>query len=101
MKATAKAASNGQASFQELGIKSINPSPTNPRRFFDDAQLDELAASIKQQGVLEPVLVRQKGKSFELIAGERRWRAAKKAKLTAIPGLVRSRTILGHWPRNH
>ena len=73
----------------EFPIDLIDPSVLQPRVHFDDAKLDELARSIKANGVVQPVLIRPKGDRFELIAGERRWRAAQKAGLTKIPALLR------------
>jgi ParB family chromosome partitioning protein len=74
----------------EVPIDLIDPSFLQPRSVFDTAKLDELARSIRANGVVQPVLLRRKGNRFELIAGERRWRAAKQAGLTKIPALVRS-----------
>lgn len=73
----------------EFPIDLIDPSAVQPRVHFDDAKLEELAQSIKANGVVQPVLIRHKGNRFELIAGERRWRAAQKAGLTKIPALLR------------
>lgn len=75
---------------QKLLIQDIIPNPEQPRREFDELALRELAESIKQFGVLQPVIVVRHGKSYKLIAGERRWRAAKAARLTHIPAIVRS-----------
>ena len=75
-----------------LAIDDIKPDSHQPRRDFDDDALDELAQSLKQQGVLQPVLVRKDGKHYRLIAGERRWRAAQRAGLKEIPALVREAT---------
>jgi len=73
----------------EVDIDRIAPSPFQPRRTFDDAKLQELATSIRQQGIIQPLVVRPKGEHFELIAGERRWRAALKAGLSKVPIVVR------------
>ena len=73
----------------EVPIGLIDPSALQPRSVFDDAKLDELAKSISANGVVQPVLLRRKGNRFELIAGERRWRAAERAGLTKIPAVVR------------
>lgn len=74
-----------------LAIASIAPHPNQPRRYFDDAGLDELAASIAQRGVIQPVIVRPVGDGkYQLVAGERRWRAAQRAQLHEIPALIRS-----------
>jgi len=74
----------------EIPIDLIDPSALQPRSVFDDAKLEELARSIHANGVVQPVLVRRKGSRYELIAGERRWRAAKIAGLNKIPAAVRS-----------
>lgn len=74
----------------EVPIDAIVPNPHQPRVHFDEESLAELAASIEELGVLQPVLVRMTGEqAFELIAGERRWRAARRAGLTTIPAIVR------------
>ena len=61
----------------ELKISEIEPNRDQPRKAFDEEQLEELADSIRKYGVLQPLLVQKKGESYEIIAGERRWRAAK------------------------
>ena len=73
----------------EVPIDLIDPSSLQPRTIFDDAKLDELARSISANGVVQPVLLRRKGNRFELIAGERRWRAAQRAGLTRVPAVLR------------
>lgn len=77
------------AGVAKVDIALIKPDDGQPRRKFDDATLDELAKSIKQQGVLQPLLVRRDGKGYRLIAGERRWRASQRAGLGEVPVLVR------------
>lgn len=73
-----------------LDIESIHPSSKQPRKHFDDARLDELAESIRSQGIIQPLVVRVRdGGGFELIAGERRWRAAQRAGLHQVPAVVR------------
>lgn len=73
-----------------LSVSSIVPDPGQPRRHFDEAALAELAASIAQRGVIQPVIVRPiGGGEFRLVAGERRWRAAQKAQVHEIPAIVR------------
>lgn len=72
-----------------LPLERVVPGSAQPRTHFDEASLAELAASIRNQGVLEPVLVRKQGNQFEIIAGERRCRAAKLAGLTEVPAVVR------------
>ncbi|MGH9468686.1 MAG: ParB/RepB/Spo0J family partition protein [Terriglobales bacterium] len=78
-----------EGELRQLPIEQIQPNPLQPRRHFDPVELDELAASIRAHGVLQPVLVRPSGSGFELIAGERRLRAATLAGLTHLPALVR------------
>jgi ParB family chromosome partitioning protein len=73
----------------ELPIDSIAPNPQQPRKDFDDKALHDLSASLSQSGVLQPVVVRRLGDGYQLIVGERRWRAAKLAGLTTIPAVVR------------
>ncbi|MFT3784947.1 MAG: ParB/RepB/Spo0J family partition protein [Tepidisphaeraceae bacterium] len=73
----------------ELPIDLVRPNPHQPRRQFDDAALAELAASIKTNGVIQPIVVKKVGPDYELIAGERRLRAAKLAGLTTVPAVVR------------
>lgn len=75
--------------FQTLPIDQVDESALNTRRRFDPKSIDELAASIRAHGVLTPILVRPKGKRFEIAAGARRLRAARKAQLTEIPAVVR------------
>ncbi len=72
----------------ELPVDSIDPNPLQPRHHFDDATIDELASSISNIGVLQPLVVRPRGDRFELVAGERRWRAASRAGLTTVPVVV-------------
>jgi len=74
---------------REIDITHIRANPNQPRQHFDEAALDELAQSIADKGVLQPILLRPAGEGFEIIAGERRWRAAQKAQLHRIPALVR------------
>ncbi len=70
-------------------VDAIFPNPHQPRRNFDDHKIDELAASLKLNGIIQPLIVREKPGGYELIAGERRWRAAIKAGLAEVPILVR------------
>src|SRR5262249_25179476 len=74
---------------REVDIQLLVPGRFQPRRTFASGALDELAASIREQGVVQPVLVVAKGEKFEIVAGERRWRAAGQAGLTRIPVVVR------------
>jgi len=71
-----------------IQIRSIEPNPLQPRKDFDRESLEELADSIRQKGVLQPILVRAAGEGYELVAGERRLRAAKLAGLKSIPAIV-------------
>lgn len=71
-------------------LEDIEPNPEQPRRAFDEAAIQELAASIKEHGVLQPIIVSPGKKGFTLVAGERRWRASKLAGLIKIPTLVRT-----------
>ncbi len=75
---------------REIPISDISANPHQPRRHFDAEALDELAASIAQIGVLQPILVRSVSTGYELVAGERRWRAATQAGLTMIPAVIRT-----------
>ncbi|WP_232820191.1 ParB/RepB/Spo0J family partition protein [Brachybacterium sp. YJGR34] len=82
------------AEFAEIPIHEVRENPRNPRTLFDEDELDELAYSLREVGVLQPVVVRpipvtEDGESFELVMGERRWRAARRAGLTSIPAIIR------------
>ena len=80
----------GATGYALIATAEIEPHPDQPRRHFDEAALDELAASIAQRGVIQPVIVRPLGAGrYQLVAGERRWRAAQRARLHEIPALVR------------
>ena len=74
---------------REIDIARIRPNPDQPRVQFDEEALEELADSIQQHGVLQPILLRPTGDDYLIIAGERRWRAAQRARLHAIPAIVR------------
>ena len=74
---------------QSIAIARIRANPLQPRKNFDDESLGELAASIVAHGVIQPILVRRARDGYEIIAGERRWRAAQRAQIHAIPALVR------------
>jgi len=77
-------------SLQELSIEAISPNPYQPRTVWNEQELADLAESIKANGVIQPIIVRPSGSRFQLIAGERRFRAAQLASLTTIPALVRA-----------
>jgi ParB family chromosome partitioning protein len=81
-----------QKSFQNVPIDSIKPNPYQPRTIWDQQQLEELAESIKTNGLIQPVIVRPAAGKYEMITGERRLRAAKLANLTSIPAIVRNAT---------
>jgi ParB family chromosome partitioning protein len=78
-----------QGGVVELLVDEIQPNPLQPRKHFDDEKLDELVQSIRENGVLQPVIVQKKEKGYELVVGERRWRASQKANLKKIPVIVR------------
>ena len=73
----------------EVDLDSIVPGPMQPRTHFDEASLQGLADSIRSHGIVQPLLVRRRGEGFELIAGERRWRAARLAGITRVPVVVK------------
>ena len=73
----------------EVELDSIVPGPMQPRTHFDEASLEGLAESIRSHGIVQPLLVRRRGEGYELIAGERRWRAAKLAGITRVPIVVK------------
>jgi len=76
----------------DIAIDSIEVNPNQPRKVFDYKALEELSASIRSSGVIQPIVVRRYGDGYQLIAGERRWRAARQAGLTRIPAVVREAT---------
>jgi len=73
----------------ELAIKDLIPNPYQPRKTFEPTKLKELINSIKESGVIQPLIVRKSGEKYEIVAGERRWRAAKEAGLDVVPAVVR------------
>src|SRR5947199_3785419 len=75
--------------FLEIDIELIEPSLAQPRTHFDEGRLEELAQSIRSNGVVQPILVRRRGARYQLVAGERRWRAAQRAGLQKIPAIIR------------
>ncbi|MCR5489945.1 MAG: ParB/RepB/Spo0J family partition protein [Saccharofermentans sp.] len=81
-------ASSGD-SVVELKINDISPNEGQPRKNFDDTSLQELASSISESGVIQPIIVQKKNGGYRIVAGERRWRAARIAGLTVIPAIVR------------
>ncbi|SMB87558.1 ParB family protein [Desulfonispora thiosulfatigenes DSM 11270] len=77
---------------KDIDLELIHPNPYQPRKFFEQRQLEELAESIKQYGVMQPVVVRKVGTNYELVAGERRTRASRLAGLKTIPAIVKNLT---------
>jgi len=74
---------------QEVELSKIFPNPHQPRKIFDEEKLEELAASIRQHGIIQPITVQRSGEGYEIVAGERRWRAARLAGLATMPIHVR------------
>jgi ParB family transcriptional regulator, chromosome partitioning protein len=75
--------------YRELAIENISPNPDQPRKEFRMDALQELSVSIREQGVLQPLIVRKRGEGYEIVAGERRWRAAARAGLQSVPVMVK------------
>ncbi|MBN2759090.1 MAG: ParB/RepB/Spo0J family partition protein [Rhodobacteraceae bacterium] len=73
----------------KLPVEKLVANPDQPRRYFDETALAELAASIREKGVIQPLVVRMKGELYEIVAGERRWRAAQRAQVHEVPVVVR------------
>jgi len=88
-----------EARLEEIPVGSIAPNPHQPRVHFDEESLTELANSIREIGVLQPILVRPSDGGYELLAGERRWRAARRAGLAVIPAIIRPTDDLGSVER--
>ena len=91
--ATSDAAESGERVHQ-ISLGSIVPSPLQPRKDFEREALQELIDSIRQHGIIQPLIVRQAGARFELIAGERRWRAAQELGFATVPAIVRTASDL-------
>ncbi|MBW3624947.1 MAG: ParB/RepB/Spo0J family partition protein, partial [Armatimonadetes bacterium] len=81
---------NRLAEAREIALDQIHPNPHQPRQTFHEESLEALAASIREQGVLQPITVTPDGDGYRIVAGERRWRAAQLAGLSRIPALVRN-----------
>lgn len=79
-------------SVEQINLKSIKPNPYQPRKLFDEVAIKELSDSIREHGVLQPIILRKIDMTYEIVVGERRFRAAKLAGLTEIPAVVRSLT---------
>jgi ParB family chromosome partitioning protein len=82
--------SDSPAGVRMMPVGALTPQPGQPRRQFDDSALEELAQSIAARGVLQPILVRPHGRNYQIVAGERRWRAAQRARLHEVPVIVRA-----------
>ncbi|HSF03637.1 MAG TPA: ParB/RepB/Spo0J family partition protein, partial [Solirubrobacterales bacterium] len=80
------------ARLRELPIDALAPNPSQPRKHFAAEALGELAASIRSSGVLQPIVVRSRGDRYEILVGERRWRAAREAGLDRVPAIIRDAT---------
>ena len=80
--------SSNRSGVNKVKINNIKPNPDQPRRDFDKKSLEELSLSIKNKGIITPITLRKSGKDYEIVAGERRWRAAKKANLKSIPAYI-------------
>ena len=76
-------------SVKYISIHDVRPNANQPRKTFDEEKIAELAASIRENGIIQPLIVRKKGKAYEIVAGERRWRASVKAELKEVPCIVR------------
>jgi len=85
-----ESAGEGGALLRNLPLSKIVPNPNQPRKYFDEESFSELVSSVKEYGLVQPVVVRASGSLFELVVGERRWRAAKEAGLKTIPAIVRN-----------
>ena len=83
---------NESENLKKISIDDIKPNENQPRKIFNDEKIGELADSIKEHGVIQPIVVRTSGDFYEIVAGERRWRAARKAGLTEIPCVIRELT---------
>lgn len=85
----AKAPDSTTRSYFELDVDLIRPNAEQPRSYFAEAAMEELVQSIKANGIVQPIVVRQQGKNYEIVAGERRWRAAQRAGLRKLPVVVK------------
>ena len=82
----------GQAGVVDIPVNRIQPNPHQPRQAFDPEALAELAASIRTHGVIQPLVVTRAGDGYQIVTGERRWRAAQMANLPTVPALVKETT---------
>lgn len=81
--------SGASSGLRMLPVGALSPHPDQPRRRFDEAMLDELAGSIAARGLIQPIVVRPNGNEYQIVAGERRWRAAQRARLAEVPVVIR------------
>lgn len=88
MLGSAEVQPSGSSAINEIPVDAISPNPEQPRRVFDEESLGELAASIRELGIIQPLTLRAAGDGYQLIAGERRWRAARMAGLTTVPAYI-------------
>lgn len=88
MLGSAEVQPSGSSAINEISVDAISPNPEQPRRVFDQGSLEELASSIRELGIIQPLTLRAAGDGYQLIAGERRWRAAKMAGLSTVPAYV-------------
>lgn len=88
MLGSAEVQPSGSSAINEISVEAISPNPEQPRRVFDEGSLEELATSIRELGIIQPLTLRAAGDGYQLIAGERRWRAAKLAGLKTVPAYV-------------
>ena len=84
-----KSENSSSLGLREIQIESISPNPFQPRQYFSDDAMDQLIESIIQHGIMQPIVVRPMQDKYQLVVGERRWRAAQKAQLSTIPSLIR------------
>jgi len=89
VEAPVRGAESARGAVQMIPVAGIEPHPGQPRRIFQEEALVELASSIQARGVIQPIVVRPHGHRFQIVAGERRWRAAQRARLHEIPAIVR------------
>ncbi len=80
---------NSEQELLEIDIELIEPNPEQPRNRFTEENLEELAQSIKVNGIIQPIVVRRRGGKYQIVAGERRWRAAQRAEIDKIPSIVK------------
>lgn len=87
-----EASNDKDGQVQEIKLSEMRPNPYQPRKVFEQEAIEELKVSIEQHGILQPLIVRKSIKGYEIVTGERRFRAAKAAKLKVVPAIVRELT---------